>query len=387
MWELEKTPEAPKLDPADEAAVHHFEDTHIIAEDGRYKVRLPKCSDVSTLGQSRQAAYKRFIQNERSLEKRGKLSDFNTALQEYLDLGHAEKVPSSELSLNHYYLPVHGVFKSTSTTTKVRPVFEASAKSSTGVSLNDLLYTGLNHYPLLSDILLRFSTHKIGFSADISKMFREVWLHEDERDFHCFLLRTSDGAITDCRMKRLTFRDRSSPLLATKVSQHLADQHKKSHPEASHAIKNDFYVDDYIAGADTAEEAQRQQKQLCNLLSLAGMTLRKWRTSDDNFRQTISPELVEMEYLNFPASDNALKALGIHWNVSKDDINVATPSHEGKSPTTKRMVASITVQVFDVLGFFAPATIQAKILLQHLWQKGIGWDQEIPKNLQQQWDI
>ncbi len=55
--------------------------------------------------------------------------------------------------------------------------------------------------------------------------------------------------------------------------------------------------------------------------------------------------------------------------------------------STKRMVASITVQVFDVLGFFAPATIQAKILLQHLWQKGIGWDQEIPKDLQQQWDI
>ncbi len=59
------------------------------------------------------------------------------------------------------------------------------------------------------------------------------------------------------------------------------------------------------------------------------MTLRKWRTSDDNFRQTISPELVEMEDLNFTASDNALKALGIHWNVSKDDLNVATPSHEG----------------------------------------------------------
>ncbi len=80
----------------------------------------------------------------------------------------------------------------------------------------------------------------------------------------------------------------------------------------------------------------------------------------------IPPELVEIEYLNFPASDNALKALGIHWNVSKDNLNMATPSQEGKSPATKQMLASIIVQVFDVLGFFAPATIQAKILLQHL---------------------
>ncbi len=52
LWELEKIPNAPKLNPADEAVVHHFEDTHIIAKDGRYKIRLPKCSDVSTLGQS-----------------------------------------------------------------------------------------------------------------------------------------------------------------------------------------------------------------------------------------------------------------------------------------------------------------------------------------------
>ncbi len=83
------------------------------------------------------------------------------------------------------------LFGWTSTTTKVRPVFDASAKSSTGVSLNDLLYTGPNLYQLQTDILLRFRTHKIGFSADISKMFREVWLHEDERDFHCFLLQSS----------------------------------------------------------------------------------------------------------------------------------------------------------------------------------------------------
>ncbi len=137
-------------------------------------------------------------------------------------------------------------------------------------------------------------------------------------------------------MKRLTFGVRSSPLLATKVIQHLAEQHKESHPEASQAIKNDFYVDDYIAGADTVEEAQQQQKQLCDLLSLAGMTLRKWRTSDDCFRQVIPPELVEMEDLNLPTSDNAVKALGIHWNISKDNLNMATPSQEGKSPLQHR---------------------------------------------------
>ncbi len=61
----------------------------------------------------------RFLSNERSLERKGKLKDFNHALQEYLTLGHAEIVPEHQLTQDHYYLPVHGVFKD-STTTKVR---------------------------------------------------------------------------------------------------------------------------------------------------------------------------------------------------------------------------------------------------------------------------
>jgi len=140
----------------DEVAVYHFSDTHSIEDDGRYKVRLPRISNPPELGQSRHLALKRLQQNEKSLAKKEKLSEFNSALREYLQLGHAEEFPASELPLTHYYLPVHGVFKNSSTTTKVRPVFDASARSSTGVSLNDLLHTGPNLYPLLSDILLRF---------------------------------------------------------------------------------------------------------------------------------------------------------------------------------------------------------------------------------------
>ncbi len=101
-------------------------------------------------------ALRRFQQNERSLSKKGKLEEFNQALTNYMTLGHAETVPADELARDHYYLPVHGVFKDTSTTTKVRPVFDASARTSTGASLNDTLHIGLNLYPLLSDLLLRF---------------------------------------------------------------------------------------------------------------------------------------------------------------------------------------------------------------------------------------
>ena len=61
---------------------------------------------------------------------------------EFFHLGHMEKVPTSEVIKpveNCYYLCHHCVFKESSTTTKLRVVFDGSAKTTTGVSLNDRL--------------------------------------------------------------------------------------------------------------------------------------------------------------------------------------------------------------------------------------------------------
>ncbi len=62
-----------------------------------------------------------------------------------------------------FYLPIQGVVKMCSTTTKVRPVFDGSAKSTSGHCINDLYLTGPNLYPLTSDIWM---------TADVGKMYR-----------------------------------------------------------------------------------------------------------------------------------------------------------------------------------------------------------------------
>ena len=80
--------------------------------------------------------------------------------------------------------------KPTSTTTKLRAVFDASAQSSSGASLNDLLLPGPTVYAPLQDILLRFRQHRIGLTADVSKMFRIIELHPKDKDLHRFLWST-----------------------------------------------------------------------------------------------------------------------------------------------------------------------------------------------------
>ena len=102
---------------------------------------------------------KRFLSLECSLNSKGCFQEFNTVMQEYLDLGHAETVPTPDLEKPpklSFYLPMHAVYKTSSTTTKIRAVFDASAKSSTGVSLNDTLLVGPTTHPPLVDVLLRF---------------------------------------------------------------------------------------------------------------------------------------------------------------------------------------------------------------------------------------
>ncbi len=385
MWQLEQVPSTPQCSPEEESALTQFHQTLQIRPDGRYSVSLPRVVQPPSLGKSLKMATSRFLSNERSLKRKGKLQAFNTEVAAYLELGHAEVVPEDQLDLDHYYLPVHGVFKDHSTTTKVRPVFDGSARSSSGASLNDLLLPGPNLYPRIEDILINFRLHLIAFSADISKMFREILLNPSEYDLHRFLTRNASGTIVSLRMTRLTFGIKSSPFLASQVLLHLAERFKDSHPLAWQCINQSFYVDDLLSGAEDLDGATAKRQQICSLLAKAGMIIRKWRSNNDSFKSTIPTELIETADLDIPAAKDSSKALGIHWAVSTDCLHVAAPELPQTTSVTKRLISSVSAQIFDILGFFAPYIITAKALLQELWILKLGWDDDVPESLQQRW--
>ena len=97
-------------------------------------------------------------------------------------------------------------------------MFDVSALTTSGNSLNDSFFPGPCMYPAIPDLLIKFRTHKVAMTADIGKMFREVGLQEAGRDLHRFVWRQDEGApIQIARMKRLTFGVAASPFLATQV--------------------------------------------------------------------------------------------------------------------------------------------------------------------------
>ena len=357
-----------------------------------YTVKLPWDNAAPPLGESRVQALKRFHANEASMEKKGKLSECQAVIQNYLDLEHAELVPASEpLPPRINYLPYHYVMKNSSTTTKIRAVFDGSAITSSGISLNNSLLVGPTLHPTLVRILLKFRHYPVAITADISKMYRAVGLDKESRDVHRFLWRSNTNqAVQDFRMNRVTFGISASPYLAVRTLQQTALDHGSKFPEATKHILGSFYVDDLIAGAETEEKATQLYSEIRQILSKGGFNLCKWRSSSASVLHSIPTELQETLHTKEVKNEHhpsQPKALGLEWD---SDIDCMRPciSPPGSYTPTKRGLAADIAKTFDAMGWISPTTILMKMLQQKLWQLKISWDDEVPpdmKKLHERW--
>ena len=87
-----------------------------------------------------------------------------------------------------HYLPHHPVIKESSSTTKLRVVYEGNAKLHTSQkSLNECLYQGPNMIANLIGILLRFRMNVVALVADIQKAYLQLQLKPVDRDVTRFL--------------------------------------------------------------------------------------------------------------------------------------------------------------------------------------------------------
>ena len=85
-----------------------------------------------------------------------------------------------------HYLAHHPVTQEDEDVTKLRIVFDASAKTFKP-SLNECLYKGQQLTPLVFGILLRFRAQVIALTADTEKAFDQVSVDNDGRDYLRYL--------------------------------------------------------------------------------------------------------------------------------------------------------------------------------------------------------
>ena len=166
---------------------------------------------------------------------------------------------SSKASGNHsfHYLPHHGVVRHSSQTTKLRIVYDGSARGlGDHYSLNNCLETGPNCIPKLYNILVQFRWHKI---ANKEKAFLMVGVDPPDREFLRFLW-TKDPfkqpyELVHLRFTRLVFGLCPSPAILGSVLMHHINKYSSQCPEVAKKSRDCFYEDDLITGAPNADAA------------------------------------------------------------------------------------------------------------------------------------
>ncbi|GFQ90716.1 DUF5641 domain-containing protein [Trichonephila clavata] len=96
---------------------------------------------------------------------------------------------------------------------------------------------------------------------------------------------------------------------------------------------------------------------------------------------------ISCKVLSIPEKREKL-ILGLLWDTNSDVLRFDVQSFpdDWKFNPTKRLVLKAMLKIFDPIGFIAPFSISMKMLLQETWQKGLQWDDNLPKDLKDAWE-
>ncbi|XP_025997325.1 uncharacterized protein LOC113005694 [Solenopsis invicta] len=286
-------------------------------------------------------------------------------------------------SAESFYLPYHCVFKYTASSSKIRVVFDASSKSSTGVSLNDALMVGPTVQQDLFSIFLRFRTFRFVMAADIIKMYRQIIVHPSQTCYQRIFWRDNPTSeIETYELITVTYDTSSASYLATRCLKWLAEQYTNDFPIRSTCVGRDFYVDDVLTGADTISEAKILREQTIQLLRSGAFELSKWASNCPDLLADINAQNDGVFTID---TGMETSILGVHWNQFQDTFHFSYKSDHNQSTVSKRIILFEVSRLFDPLGLLGPIIVLAKLILQELWQLGIHWDKSVPQDLHSRW--
>ncbi|XP_029165401.1 uncharacterized protein LOC114936392 [Nylanderia fulva] len=388
FWEQEEVHRpSPTLTKAELECEEHYRRHHSRSPDGRYIVRLPTIEPLPDLSGTRRAASRALQQTEKRLEKDADFKDMYVEfMQKYKELRHMMLAPApAEPQRGTCYLPHHGVLRPDSTSTKLRVVFNGSSSLPNGDSLNQFLLTGPNLLPALADILLRWRRHRYVFAADIEKMYRQILVHPDDRSLQRILWRDdSKNDVQEFWLCTVTYGLSCAPYLAIRTLRQLAEDEEHRFPKGADILRSDVYMDDILSGAENQEEAESMVRQLTNICTAGGFTLKKWSTNASYLLSLVEPDARLQQEARWWLPGESHSTLGLRWQPCDDRFAFAT-HRITLSAVTKRSVLSLTAKLFDPLGWLSPTTVLAKINIQATWLLGLDWDASLPSEEARKW--
>ena len=418
----------------------------LVYDGKRYEVGLPWNENVTEMSDHYNLCFNRLKNMQRKLrDKPELLTEYDRIIQDQLKAGIMELAPKpsepeqaketedldkkiheeaskSPTATKIHYMPHHPVIRQERETTKLRIVYDGSAKPSANeLSINDCLQPGPNFIPKLFDVLIKFRSHSVALTGDIEKAFLMIGIDESDRDMLRFLWfkdpHELNSELVQLRFTRLAFGLRPSPsILGATISHHL-NKHREAYPKLVDAIEGSLYVDDLLTGEETDDRTFQVYENSKKLMSQGGLNLRKWNSNSPTLLAKIKeaenqtapveaskPSAVatvseeDESYAKTTTSSNSTmgeeiesytKLLGIIWDSQSDEFTFDFSeliTYISKLPVNKRSLLKFTAKIFDPLGFLSPFVIRLKMMFQVLCTDKLPWDDPIQGDKLNTWN-
>ena len=298
------------------------------------------------------------------------------------DLGMSERVPSKDLKKieDFHYICMSMVFKPESTTTPVRPVYNANQEfGEEKISFNKKLLEGPNYLPQLPTLLIQFRYYLTVALLDISKLYSRIRLPKEDAEYQRFFWsdekmkpNESQAKLKAYRQTRLIFGSRSSPFQAQFVLRKHATTHNNFY------LKNFTYLDDIFVGDNDAEKVTKELKNLIWVLQEGDFPAQKIVSNN--------PEVIEDLEESQKGPKDAHKIYGQIWNLKNDFLTLNFKKE--KMPVmekmfTKRECLSYMMSLYDITGIIQPYHLKAKLIFQRSCELKLDWDENLPSPLQE----
>lgn len=299
-----------------------------------------------------------------------------------------------------YFIPWRTVMNPGSLSTPLRLVFDGSARTPGGDSLNETLARGENKLGRLLHLLIQFRYGNSAFSADVAMAYNTIRLDPQHYKYQKYLwkenLSHEEAAITMIVITLIYGIKPSGNLTICgfqKVAEHartLGEMYRRG----ADALTMKAYMDDIFSSFATDNERDLTADSLEKTLGLGSMHVKaitksglpppddvtadgesvgvvgyKWYTELDILKLDIKPTTLSKAKRGKPAApvgDNVKEAL-----------------MEGKF--TKRVLAGSVAGIFDPLGLAAAFTGNLKVDMSEVCQVAKDWDEVLPPHMLDKW--
>ena len=308
-----------------------------------------------------------------------------------------------EKSQGAYFIPWDVGFKETSLSTPARPTFDASSKTSTGSSLNDILAKGSADLVNLVSMVLDWLVGPSAVCGDISQFYNTFLLEEQHWKYQQVVW--FDNLDPTKPLKRGVIRTciygvKCVGAQTEEIKRLLARIVEEGYPEVAEFLVKFCYVDDLGKSTRSLEETKMLISRTEEVLGMLKMSIKGWGTSGEDPPAELSEDgktigfagmtwapQIDCFKLNLDKLHFGRKRRGRYpEDLKKFDGNFGITMEEFVPKTlTRLMCTSVTCRIYDIPGKLAPLTLRLKHDLRKLIKVDPDWNNPISDTLRLRW--